>query len=186
MGVPVDDSTSNYYLGVDDESVNGESTGANVPFYRLDLDFEDASYWNNGTVVTSTELYMLSVIATYSNMDGLNGLWSTPQYGFSRGMKEFGQVGYAAAISKLSNNLIDMNAVDMLDKKQITSDVYINALSYLRFLKGNMTSDVKARVCADGRLQREFTSRKNQIRQLHHYMHYSYHAPWMLWKENRL
>ena len=49
---------------------------------------------------------MLSAITTYNNIDGLHGLRSTPQYGFHRGMKEFGQVGYNETVSELSDNLI--------------------------------------------------------------------------------
>ena len=66
-------------------------------------------------------------------------------------MKEFGKEGYAATVSELSDNLIKMDAVDMLDKSRVTSDVYANALSYLMFLKRKRTSKVKARCCADGR-----------------------------------
>ena len=53
----------------------------------------DGPYWANGTIGTKTELYMLSAITTYNNIDGLHGLRSTPQYGLNRGMKEFGQAG---------------------------------------------------------------------------------------------
>ena len=66
-------------------------------------------------------------------------------------MKEFGQTEYDATVSELSDNLIGMDAVDMLDKSRITSDVYMNALSYLMFLKRKKTDIVKARVCADDR-----------------------------------
>ena len=52
-----------------------------------------------------------------------------------------------------------MDAVDMLDKSRVTSDVYANALSYLMFLKRKRTSKVKARGCADGRPQREYISK---------------------------
>ena len=86
----------------------------------------------------------------------MDGLWSTPQYGFIRGISAFGKAGYDATVSELSDNLIGMNAVKMLNKKQITSDVCINALSYLMFLKRKRTSDIKARGCADGQPQREF------------------------------
>ena len=103
---------------------------------------------------------MLSVIATYSNVDGLHGLRSTPQYGFNIGISKFGKAGYDATVSELSNNLIGINAVKMLNKKQITSDVCINVLSYLMFLKRKRTSDIKARGSADGRPQREFISKK--------------------------
>ena len=78
---------------------------------------------------------MLSAINSYNNINGLHGLRSTPQYSFNRGMKEFGQAGYDATVSELIDNLIGMDAVEMLDKSRITSDVFMNALSYLMFLK---------------------------------------------------
>ena len=106
-----------------------------TPMYGIDLDFGDVPYWNNVTVATKTDLYMLSVITMYNNIDGLHGLHSTPHYGFNWKMKEFKQTGYDATVSELSNNLIGMNAVDMLDKTRITSDVYVNVLSYLMFFE---------------------------------------------------
>ena len=69
-------------------------------------------------------------------------------------MKEFWQEEYDATVSELSNNLVEMEAVDMIDKPRITSDVYMNALSYLMFLKTKKTDVVKARGCADGRPKR--------------------------------
>ena len=44
-------------------------------------------------------------------------------------MKEFEQEGYDATVSELSNNLIGMDAVDMLDKARITSDVYMKGVN---------------------------------------------------------
>ena len=85
---------------------------------------------------------MLSAIVTYSNMDGLR---STPQYGFSKGLKEFKQEEYNATVSKLNDTLIGINAVDMLDKKQITKYVYINALSYVMFLKREKYQNYKGK-----------------------------------------
>ena len=99
---------------------------------------------------------MLSAITTSNNIDGLHGLRSTPQYRFNRGMKEFGQAEYDATMSELSDNLIGMDAVEVLDKSRITSDVFMNALSYLMFQKRKRSNVVKARGCADGRPQREF------------------------------
>ena len=98
--VPVSYDTSN--SEVNDKSTLGEE-GVNVPFYGLDSDFGDAPYWNNGTIITNSESYILSVIATFSNVDGLHRLRSTPQYRFSRGMKEFGKAGYDATVSELSD-----------------------------------------------------------------------------------
>ena len=103
-----------------------------------------------------TDLYMLSVMTMYNNIDGLHGLRSTQHYEFNRGMKEFEETGYNATASELSDNFIGMDAVDMLDKTQITSDMYVNALNYLMFLKRKRTNVVKARGCANGRPQREF------------------------------
>ena len=37
----------------------------------LDLDFGDAPYWSNGIIAKNVESYMLSVIATFSNMNRL-------------------------------------------------------------------------------------------------------------------
>ena len=156
MGGAVDDSTSN--LGVNDnndESVDEIEEEAKPRLNEIDFTL-DGPYWSNGTVETKTDLYMLGAITRYNNIDGLHGLCSTPQYGFNRGMKEFGQKGYDATASELSNNLIGIDTVDMLDKSHITSDVYMNALSYLIFLKRKRTDLVKARMCADGRPQREF------------------------------
>ena len=48
----------------------------------------------------------------------------------------------------------------MLDKSPITSYVFMNALSYLMFLKRKRTDVVKARGLADGRPQREFISKE--------------------------
>ena len=53
-----------------------------------------------------------------------------------------------------------MNDIDMLDKTRITSDVYVNALSYLMFLKRKRTGLVNARECADGRPQQKSISKE--------------------------
>ena len=106
-------------------------------------------------MTTETDLCMLSAITTYNNINSLHGLRSTLQYEYNQRMKEFEQAEYNATVSELSNNLIGMNAVNILDKTRITSDVYVNALSYLMFLKRKRTGTVKARGCAHGRPQRE-------------------------------
>ena len=158
MGNEVNDNDNESTNEVDDDD-DDESTEveerANVCSNELNSIIEDTTnlhgpFWANGTIGSKTELYMLSVITTYNNIDGLHGLRSTPQYGFNRGMKEFGQAGYDATVSELSDNLIGMDAVQMLDKSWITSDVFMNALSYLMFLKRKRTDVVKARGCSDG------------------------------------
>ena len=147
MGEVVDDSTSN--LGVNDdndESVDETEKQAKPRLDEIDSTL-DGLYWSNETVGTKTDLYMLSTNTTYNNIDVLYSLCSTPQYGFNRGMNKFGQEGYNATVSELSNNLIGMDAVEMLDKSRITSDVYMNALSYLMFLTRKRIDVVKARGC---------------------------------------
>ena len=59
---------------------------------------------------------MLSVITTYNSINSLHGLRSTPQYGFNRGVKENRQKEFNATVSELSDNLIGIDAGDMLDK----------------------------------------------------------------------
>ena len=39
---------------------------------------------------------------------------STPQYGFRKGLKLFGDKGYQAAKDKLKNNLLERGCIDML------------------------------------------------------------------------
>ena len=158
VGDTVDNSTSN--SGVDDdndESIDETEEEAKPCLNEFDSTL-DGTHWSKGTVGTKTDLYMLSATTTYTNIDGLHGLCSTPQYGFNRGMKEFGQEGDDAIVSELSDNLIGMNAIDMLDKSRITSDVHMNALSYLVFLKRKKTDVVKVRGCADDQPQGEFIS----------------------------
>lgn len=47
-------------------------------------------------------------------------------------MKEFSELGYDATRAELDDN---HDAVNMLSKKELTSDIYYNALSYLMFLR---------------------------------------------------
>lgn len=100
---------------------------------------------------------MLSIIATYSNMDGLK---STPQYGFNKGLSMFKDKGCKASVSKFSDNVIGMNTVDLIDMKQLTKDICISALSYLMFLKRKKTVTVKARGCVNIQPQRKYVSKK--------------------------
>ena len=153
-----------YKVDDDDESTEVDEW-VHVCLKKLNAIMEDTvkfdgPYWTNGRIGSKTELYMLSAITMYNNIDGLHGLRSTPQYGFNRGMEEFEQAGYDATVAELSDNLIDMDAVEMLDKSCITSDVVMNALSYLMFLKRKRTDVVKARGCVEGRPQQEFISKE--------------------------
>ena len=145
----VNDTTSNSW-GNDDNNESADNTWEKAKPWVNELDSTlDRTYWSNGTVGTKTDLYMLSAITTYKNIDGLHGFLSAPQ------------CGYDATVSELSDNLIGMDAVDMLDKSRIMSDMYMNTFSYLMFLKRKRTDVVKVRGCADGRPQSEFISKDN-------------------------
>jgi hypothetical protein len=98
----------------------------------------------------------MNTIASFTNFEASK---STPQYGFNRGMKEFGELGFEAAMKELDDNLIGMDAVRMLKPSEVNKDVWSDALSYLMFLKRKRDSTVKARGCADGQPQREYISK---------------------------
>ena len=157
MGVCANVNTQNLKVGKG-PTINENATKNKVDVPQgLDSDLGDTQYWSNGTIANDEESYMLSVVAIYSNM---YGLWSTPQYDYSRGMTKFKQERYDAISYELSSNLIGMKDVNILDKKQITKDFYISALSYLMFLKRKSTDDAKARGCANSRPQRKYISKE--------------------------
>ena len=74
----------------------------------------------------------------------------TPQYGFHRGMKIFGEPGWEATRSELDNNLLGMDAVHMLGAKHLNRGLAKKALPYLMFLKRKRSGKIKARGCVDG------------------------------------
>ena len=80
---------------------------------------------------------------------------STPQYGFRKGLKLFGDEGYQAAKDKLEANLLGRGCIDMLSWKVLTWDIRKRALGYLVFLKRKRSGKMKGRGCANGRPQRD-------------------------------
>jgi hypothetical protein len=128
------DNDSSPNLGVHDNKPAG-----------LDNSFNPDGYW--GINAHSTCEYVLNTIASFTNFEASK---STPQYGFNRGMKEFGELGFEATMKELDDNLIGMGAVQMLKPNEVNKDVWCKALSYLMFLKRKRDGTVKARGCADG------------------------------------
>ena len=53
---------------------------------------------------------------------------STPQYGFRKGLKLFGDERYVAAKDKLVANLLGRGCIDMLSWKDLTWDIRKRAL----------------------------------------------------------
>lgn len=76
-----DNTLFNSGVGAEEEEKFADKVDTPQDLYS---DFGSAPYWNNKTIATDTECYMISVIATYSNRDGIR---STPQYSFSRGFE---------------------------------------------------------------------------------------------------
>jgi hypothetical protein len=106
-------------------------------------------YW---TLTNSSKAYVLSTITSYSNIEASK---STPQYGFNRGLKEFGELGYQATVQELDDNLLGMGAARMLKPSEMNRTLRFEALNYLMFLKRKTCGKIKAaRGCADGRPQR--------------------------------
>jgi hypothetical protein len=83
----------------------------------------------------------------------------TPQYGFNRGLKEFGELGYEVTVKELDNNLLGMGAVKMLKPSEIDKNIQYEALNYLMFLERKRCGKVKARGCANGWPQREYITK---------------------------
>jgi hypothetical protein len=65
-------------------------------------------YW---VLAQSAQAYVLNTVSSYSNIEASK---STPQYGFNRGLKEFGTLGYEATVKEIDDNLLGMGAVEML------------------------------------------------------------------------
>jgi hypothetical protein len=137
-------------VNVDDHSSPNSGVNDNKPV-GIDSSFNPDGYWGINAHLTCE--YVLNAIASFTNFEPSE---STPQYGFNRGMKEFGELGFEATMKELDDNLIGMGAVQMLKPNEVNKDVWCDALSYLTFLKRKRDGTVKARGCADGRPQREY------------------------------
>jgi hypothetical protein len=90
-------------LDIDDD-IDGPGNNDAIP---KELDSDLGPYW---ALAQSTQAYVLNTIASYSNTEASK---STPQYGFNRGLKEFGTLGYEATVKELDDNLPGMGAVKM-------------------------------------------------------------------------
>jgi hypothetical protein len=140
-------------LGVDgDVDTNtGQDEAESVVPEELKSDL--GPYW---VLAQSSYEYVLNTISSYNNIEASK---STPQYGFNRGLKEFGQLGYEATVKELDDNLLGMGAVRMLKPSEVNKNIRYEALNYLMFLKRKRCGKIKARGCADGRPQREYISK---------------------------
>ncbi|OEU06188.1 hypothetical protein FRACYDRAFT_255934, partial [Fragilariopsis cylindrus CCMP1102] len=74
----------------DDHNQPEELVDDNVGDTPKELDSDLGPYW---ALAHSSHAYVLNTITSYSNIEPTK---STPQYGFNRGLKEFGELGYEA------------------------------------------------------------------------------------------
>jgi hypothetical protein len=88
----------------EDTSTTQDDIDSGVPD---ELKSDLGPYW---VLAQSSYDYVLSTISSYNNIEASK---STSQYGFNRGLKEFGQPGYEATVKELDDNLLGMGAVPM-------------------------------------------------------------------------
>jgi hypothetical protein len=143
-------STPSSKVGVNTSDDNTTQDDDTTP---KELESDLGPYWS---LAQSTQAYVLNTISSYSNIEASK---STPQYGFNRGLKEFGALGYEATVKELDDNLLGMGAVEMLEPSKVNKEIRYEALNYLMFLKRKRCGKIKARGCADGRPQREYISK---------------------------
>jgi hypothetical protein len=124
------EALDNTKLGVDDVLQNDDETVDNVdPGIPSELESDLGPYW---ALANSCQAYVLNTITSYSNIEASK---STPQYGFNRGLKEFGELGYEATLKELDDNLLGMGAIKMLKPSEVNKNIRYEALNYLIFLK---------------------------------------------------
>jgi hypothetical protein len=87
-------------VNVDDDSSPNSGVNDNKPA-GLDNSFNLDGYW--GINAHSACEYVLNTIASFTNFEPSK---STPQYGFNRGMKEFGELGFKATMKELDDNMM--------------------------------------------------------------------------------
>ena len=85
---------------------------------------------------------------------------STPQYGFRKGLKIFGDKGYQAAKEELEKESTGKSCIDMLSWEDLTWDIRKRALGYLIYLKRKISEKMNGREYVDGRPQRNYITKE--------------------------
>jgi Reverse transcriptase (RNA-dependent DNA polymerase)/Zinc knuckle len=81
------------------------------------------------------------------------------QYSMNKGLKVFGDKGIQAVLNEL-RQLHDRNVIIPVESESLSKSERRQALQYLMFLKEKRCGKIKGRGCADGRKQREYTSKE--------------------------
>eukprot|EP00934_Nitzschia_sp_Nitz4_P002612 Nitzschia sp. Nitz4//scaffold489_size5144//31//2646//NITZ4_009230-RA/size5144-processed-gene-0.1-mRNA-1//1//CDS//3329552897//2602//frame0 len=94
------------------------------------------------------------------NNENMEGTLMTPQMSLKQGLKRFADAGLAA-VKKEVAQLHFRQVMKARKRNELTHLQRKRALGYLMFLKRKRNGTVKARGCADGRPQREYTRKED-------------------------
>ena len=113
-------------------------------------------------------LYDPTVFEAAKNSDDREGVMMTTinggsdetgQMSMKKGLKVFGEPGYAA-VKKEMQQLHDRKVMQPVDRKDLSPSQKKEALGYLMFLKKKRCGAIKGRGCADGRKQRAYITKE--------------------------
>ena len=82
------------------------------------------------------------------------------QYGMKKGLLKYGEAGVAAVLSELKQ-LHDRGVLKPTDGTTLSPEERKASLPYLMFVKQKRCGKIKARGCADGRKQRDYTNKED-------------------------
>ena len=85
---------------------------------------------------------------------------STPQYGFRKGLKLFGDEGQQAAGNELKVKLLGRRGIEMLSWKYLMCNIRKQVVEYLMFLKRKRNGKMKGRRYANSCPQREYITKE--------------------------
>ena len=109
-------------------------------------DWPDGGYWTHTYTCPMLSAMMVAeqvgvrMMKEYFEIEASE---STPQYGFRKGFKLFGDEEYQTAKNELKVNLLGRGWIDILSWKDITWDTRKQALGYLMFLKRKWSGKMK-------------------------------------------
>lgn len=154
-----DEEVTTEEINNDDEEITTDNN-VTLPRMQNEIKSDLGSCWGDGLAgaLMDAEDKAANMLKNYSEM---NASIPTQQFGFMKGLKLFGDARYHATVKELQENLIGCNCITMLSKDEITKDIRLKSMGYLRFLKCKRCGKVKARGCVDGRPQRDYILRED-------------------------
>ena len=152
---------------LDDDGTNNENDNdipvavgeGTRPGMQGEIESDLDNYWGDNIAgeMLESEDKAAKMLSEYS---GMSASLATPQYGFKKGLKLFGNAGYDAMVKELKENLVRRNCIKILNKNEVTSEIRKSALGYLLFLKQKRCGKIKGRGCVDGRPQRAYITKE--------------------------